>query len=311
MPDMVRPPVLWFNGRIVPWAEATVHVWSEVATRGTNVFEGLRAYRDDAAGVHRLVSLDAHLRRLLESAKLLRLPTTHVSRESLTEAIFALIAALDEPSHLYVRPTVYVEEGRHADMAMGAYVVAFPVARAAGVERGLRCCISTWRRASDAVLPPRIKSGAAYQAFRLSAIEAAERGFDEAILLGHDGDVTEATGATVFAVRGGVAVTPPVSSSILESITRGHAMRLLAGMGVETVERPLNRTELYVADEVFLAGTLAEIAPVVGVDGLAVGDGRPGPVATACRDRYLAICEGREPDAGGWLTAVPAAARAS
>ncbi len=303
---MERPQVLWFNGRLVPWDEARVHVWSEVAVRGTNVFEGLRAYWDAAAAVHRLVSLDAHLRRLFESAKLLRLPAEHVTRESLTGAIFALVAALGERRHLYVRPTVYVEDGRHRDMVMGAYVVAFPVARPAGVEDGIRCCVSSWRRASDAVFPPRIKSGAAYQAFRLSAMEAEERGFDEAILLDQGGDVAEATGATVFVVRCGVAATPPVSSSILESVTRRHAQRLLRELGVETVERPVNRSELYVADEVFLTGTLAEITPVVGVDGHAVGEGRPGPVATACRDRYLAICEGRQPDLDGWLTAVPA-----
>jgi branched-chain amino acid aminotransferase len=309
-----RPPVLWFNGRLVSWDEGVVHVWSEVAIRGTNVFEGLRAYWDASAGCHRLVSLEAHLARLFQSARLLRLPTEHVTAAGLRDAVFALIGALGERSHLYVRPTIYVEEGRHGhrsgEMVMGAYVVAFPVPRALAVHSGIRCCVSSWRRASDAVFPPRIKAGAAYLAFRLSSIEASERGCDEAILLDQAGDVAEATGASVFVVRDGVVYTPPVSSSILESITRRHAIRLLAAMGVDVRERAVNRTELHVADEVFLTGTLAEITPVVELDGRPVAEGLPGPVAAACRDRYLAICEGREPDVDGWLTVVPGDGRA-
>jgi branched-chain amino acid aminotransferase len=304
-----RPAILWFNGAIVPWDQGTVHVWSELAIRGVSVFEGLRSYWSAEDRCHNLVALDLHLKRLYESARIMRLPVD-TDASTLTRAIYDLIAALGHDEHLYVRPTLYVDSGRYAasgrDVVCGAYIVAFPVPRAQATLMGARCCVSTWRRASDLTMPPRAKAGAAYQAFRLPLIEAQQRGFDDAILLNDRGTVAEATGAAVFIVRDGDIITPPATSGILESITRRLVIDLLrTEYGRSVIEREIDRTELYVADEIFMCGTLAEVQPVVEIDDLVVGGGAPGPVTTAVRDRYQAHCESPVGDRPTWLTAVP------
>jgi branched-chain amino acid aminotransferase len=303
-----KPELAWFNGRVVPWHEARVHVWSELAIRGTNVFEGLRAYWNEREERYYLLSLDPHLRRLYQSGRLLRFPP-HLSVEVFRRAIFDLLTALDLREHAYVRPTIYIEEGRYGfepgEIDMGAYVVAFPTPRPAQTLRGARCCVSSWRRSGELVFSPRIKAGAAYQAFRLPLIEAHERGFDDAILLNADDKVAEASGAAVFIIRDGTIITPPVTAGILESISRRNVIELLrAEHGKTVVEREIDRTELYIADEIFMCGTLCEIQPVIAVDGYTIGDGTPGPLTTVYRDRYFQICESGAEAPYGWLTPV-------
>ncbi|MGW4365721.1 aminotransferase class IV [Nocardia takedensis] len=298
-----RPPLIWFDGAIRPWHEATVHVWSELATRGANVFEGIRCYRRSDGSFHGL-DVDRHLRRLADSAALLRIPVPYPVDE-LRRAIADLTVAIGGAEHLYLRPTVYLAQGRlatGADAEVGAYVVAVPVPRDSG--RGVRCCVSGWRRASDQVFPPRIKSGAAYLMFRLPLLEARERGCDEAILLNDAGMVGEATGANVMLVKNGRLLTPPVSAGILPGITRDNLMTMAReDLGIEVEERDITRAELYLADEVLLCGTLCEVEPVLEIDGRVVGDGTPGPVSGLLRDHYRALCDGDRPDRRGWLTA--------
>ncbi len=302
------PPVIWFNGAIRPWAEATVHVWTELATRGANVFEGIRAYQHPD-GHHRVLSGAAHLRRLFESAALLRMPTAY-SQEALVAAIDDLLVAFAGQGHLYLRPTLYVEHGRNgvdlSDTVTGAYVAALPVRRPDKVSDGIRVCVSTWRRGGDLVFSPLIKAGSAYHAFRLPLLEARDMGADEAILLNEQGRVTEATGANLFMVRGEQVITPPLSAGILAGITRSNLIEVLEqDLGLEVIERDIPRTELYLADEVFLCGTLAEVVPVVAIDGRSVGTCLAGPVTAAARNRYLGICDGLIPDTYGWF-GVPA-----
>lgn len=308
------PAVLWFNGKLVPWREATVHVWSEVAARGANVFEGIRCYRQ-TDGSFCLVSLEQHLDRLSDSARLMSISSPY-PRSELMAGIFELVREIAGDQHIYVRPTTYVEYGRYGDCdddaVYGAYIVAFPVPRSKAAHDGARCCVSSWRRTSDLSMSPLIKAGAAYQAFRLPGIEARRRGCDEAILLNDRGHVAEATGAAIFTVRRGEVSTPPLSAGILDSITRRHAMTLVEdSLGQRVRERDIPRTELYLSDEVFLAGTLSELTPVLLIDSRPVGDGQIGPVTRAVRDRYFAICEGRLPDRWDWLTPVPGPASAA
>jgi branched-chain amino acid aminotransferase len=303
------PPLIWFNGRIVPWEAATVHVWSELAVRGASVFDGLRAYWHRERGQHYVLSMDDHLRRLFDSAKILKMPT-EATPELLRDAIFDLLRALDIREHAFVRPTLFIESGRYgfrkADTTTGTFIVAFPLPRPAQCLHGARCCVSSWTRATDRSVPPRVKAGAFYQGYRLARIEAIERRMDDAIFLNERGTVAETTNCSIFIVRQGKIFTPPTTADILESVTRQNLMRLIPQeFGVEVVEREINRTELYIADEIMIAGTLSEIQPVVEVDGYKIGTGVPGPITTAIRDRYFAICESGPDASWPWLTAIP------
>ena len=303
-----KPTHLWFNGAVVPWADGQVHVWSELAIRGASVFEGIRLYWHEPSRCHYALALDEHIDRLFRSARLLRLPTS-MTPASLEQAIWDLVAVLDEPNHLYLRPTLYLEEGRYAyrpeDVVAGTYVVGFPVPRT-DRDAGVRVLVSSWRRMPDSVLPPRIKAGGAYLAFRLPLVEAHTRGFDDAILLNERDKVAEATGTALVIVRRGRAVTPPVTAGVLESITLARALRLLSDdLGIPVEEREVDRSELYDADEMFLCGTLAEIRPVVVVDDLELSGGQPGPITTALADRYAEICLAGPDAPPGWLRAAP------
>jgi branched-chain amino acid aminotransferase len=191
---------------------------------------------------------------------------------------------------MYVRPTIFVEEGpfsaKATDMTVGMYVVAFPVARPQQRPAVVRCMISSWARASDLSGMPRAKSGAIYANMRLPRIEAAERGFDDALLLNANGTVAEATGACLFIVRDGRLCTPQVTDSILEGVTRNTVLGIARDLGHPVQERAIDRTELYVADEVFSAGTLSEISAIPSVDDVVVGDGRAGEITVALVNAY-------------------------
>lgn len=287
------------NGNVVPWENGLVHIWSETAIRATNVFEGLRAYWLSDRNCWRIVDWTEHLRRLARSAKLIRIP------HSYTESYFALavrqlLAALPYRENLYVRPTIYVEYGpftaRPEDVDPGAYVVAFPLSPANSSPRILRCLVSSWRRAGDLTSIPRAKSGAIYNNIRLAKIEASERGFDEAVMLNNAGTVAELTGACIFIVRNGVIATPPVTAGILEGITRSWVLRQAQHLNISVQERTIDRTELYIADEVFSAGTLTEICPVGQIDDLTIGSGGVGEITRVMMAAHKARTSGEGDD---------------
>jgi branched-chain amino acid aminotransferase len=302
---LTSPDQIWFNGSVVPWESARLHAWSEAATRGASVFEGIRAYWHAGTGTYWGLSVPEHLNRLYRSARLLRFPPT-TGPDRLTAGITDLLTALDYRCDAYVRPTLYLDDSHGGgagalDVTTGSYVACFRAPRPAGTP-ALRCGVSSWRRPGDLTLSPRIKSGAGFLSLRLPRIEAAERGFDDMIMLNDRDTVAEATGANVFVVRDGVAITPPVAVGLLEGVTRAHLLRLLPqSLGVPAVEREIGRSELYAADEVFLCSTLHEITPVVEVDGVPVGEGKPGPVTLLAREHYLAVCGGGPDAEPGWL----------
>jgi branched-chain amino acid aminotransferase len=296
---------MWFNGQIVRWAEARVHIWSETAARGANVFEGIRAYWHEETATYYACALPEHLRRLYQSAKLLRFPTAF-GADALSQAMADLLYALDFDAHAYLRPTLYLDDSFGGgvgalDVTAGAYVLCFRMPHP-DAATGIRCGVSTWHRPSDLTLSPRVKSGAGFMSLRLARIEAAERGFDDAILLNERGTVAEASGDNIFIVRSGVAITPPVGVGLLEGVTRGLLVRLLPeALGIPVVEREIGRSELYAADEVFLCGTLHEIQPVIDIDGFVVGEGSPGPVTVRLRELYRRHCQAGPEAPAGWL----------
>lgn len=308
-----EPGTIWWNGDLVPWGEARVHVTSEVATRGANVFEGVRAYRQAGDGHSALVHPRRHFARLSRSARLVRFPpeqaTVHLAR--MRDGIGELVRALGAGEDLYLRPTLYIERGRYgwrsADTELGSYIAAYPTG--ARPDRPLACIVSSWRRGGDLAISPLVKAGAAYQAFRLPRIEAELAGADEAILLNDANTVAETGGAAVFIVRDGAAVTPPLADAVLDGITRGVVIELLWELGVRVVERSIPRTELYAAEEAFLCGTLDEVRAIGSIDGIELG-GAPGPVTAAVRGAYLDACTGLRvaPDAEMLVTVAPAGA---
>ncbi len=313
--DAYIPELIWFNGSLVRWEDAKVHVWSELAIRGASVFEGIRAFWKPEEQRYYILDLESHVRRLNESARLLKFPVATDFHATL-QAIGSLLTALDLREHAYIRPTLYIDQGRYGsrpeETLSGMHIAAFPSPHSDALYRGIRCAVSSWRRSSELNLSPRIKAGGSYMAFRLPFIEARERGFDDVILLNNRDTVSESSGAAVFVLKGSVVATPPLSSGILESITRRRIISLLRDeFFIEVQEREIVRTELYTADEVFLCGTLCEVQPVVGIDGYTLGDGISGPLTTRCRDYYIDICESGASAPSGWLTPVAAIEKTS
>lgn len=298
---MTQPPspLVFFNGSVVPWDQAQVHVYSETAVRGMNVFEGVRAYWNADRAEWRLLLWRQHLERLMESARILRLGHDFTP-ETFMDGLHSLLKALPFREDLYVRPTIYAEHGRYGlpgeDTRTGMYIVAFRVPSGLDEVARIRCCVSSWRRTSDLDVPPRVKSGASYQQFRLPKIEAARSGCDDAILLNARGTVAELTGAALFIVRKGALVSPPAAAGTLESLTRELVVTLARRSGMEFIEREVERTELYVASEVFATGSLLEIAAVTEIDGQRVGDGAPGQMTRNLAERYRRIARRQDSD---------------
>jgi branched-chain amino acid aminotransferase len=260
-----RPRWVYFQGDLRPWEEATLHVSCEAVTRGLNVYEGLKGYWQEGKREFGIVALRRHYERLTRSARLLHIPVP-VTCEGFQDACSKLVRALYEPDKdMWVRATLYVVEGHWgegtvADLVLTAYHQEKrpPVAVSVGV--------STWQRASDISVPPRIKTSTNYQVARLARIEGRSRGFSDMILLNQYGRVAEATGACVVLVRDGCVITPPASEGRLESITLEIVRKICQSLAIPFIERPVDRTETYIADELRLVGTLAELTPINRVD---------------------------------------------
>ena len=260
-----QPRLVYFQGEIRPWEEATLHVSTEAVNRGLNVFEGLKGYWQADERAFGVVEMRRHFERLTRSARLLHIPVP-VTYDEFQNACAKLLRALYErDKDMWVRAALYVVEGHWgegtvADLVLTAYhqEKQAPAPISVGV--------STWQRSSDITLSPRIKTSTNYQVARLARIEGRKRGFSEMILLNQYGRVAEATGACVLVVRDGCVITPPAFEGRLESITVEIVRRICQSLAIPFIERPIDRTELHIADEIRLVGTLAELAPVTRVD---------------------------------------------
>lgn len=265
MTQLQRPKFVYMKGKLVPWDEATLHVGCEAVARSLNVFEGLKGYWQPD-GRFGIVMLRRHYERLHRSARLLRLPWEQ-TYEEYQQAVNELVSALVEPSRdMWARTTLFAIEGHWgegnvADLVITAYhqdkVVPPPI----------NLGVSTWQRSGDLALPARVKAGTNYQVARLARMEGRDRGCQEMVLMNQWGRVAETTGACVLLVREGVVYTPPASEGALESITLDIVEALALSMGVKFVVRPIDRTELLIADELAICGTLAEITLVNSVEG--------------------------------------------
>jgi len=294
---------IWMNGRLVLQAEAVLPVNSAAVFYATNVFEGLRAYWNERDGELYGFRLADHFARLRESMKMMRFSVPY-SDDELFEAVRAVLAGNEVQEDVHMHLVAYVGgAGLDATSPTGLYINP---RRRPRVEEGagLKCCVSSWARTSDNAIPIRLKCGANYQNGRLATLQAKADGYDQPLLLNKEGHVAEGTGATFFMVRKGRLVTPPVTADILESITRTTLMDSicpeLLGMGV--VEREIDRTELYVADEAFLCGSGYEITPIVSIDRFPLGDGKVGPITSRLLRAYMDIVRGVDKRFPEWRT---------
>ena len=300
---------LWLNGAIVPWADGTIHVASEVVKNGANVFEGIRGYWNDEQRELYLFRVNDHLQRLRQSAKILRLQWLYSFAE-LEQAILDLIRRNKYNETIHVRPVIYFGEGdryswRPEQIETGAFIVAIPGPHKPSVQTGVRSCISTWRRNSDVASPSRVKAGPNYHNSRLATMEADLNGFGIPIMLNDRGRISESPGSCYMMVRDGVLITPPVTADILESVTRLTVMQLAREeLGLEVVEREVDRTEAYIAEESFFCGSGHEIVPIISVDHYEVGDGQVGPITRQVQKLYFDVVSGRVPRYKHWLTPV-------
>lgn len=297
---------IWIRGEIIRQSEANVSVLSPMAQFGLNVFEGIRCYWNNETGELYAFRLKEHLDRLMLSCRLLRLTSPHTPKE-IEGFMKAAVLANDFQTDIAVRMTIFGDgQGTWSTCEPVSMFIA-PMAKSrTRLEKipSLKACISSWERINDNALPPRAKVGANYINGRYAHLQARHDGYDLPIFLGQDGKVSEGAGACLFMVRNGQMVTPPTTSSVLESITRDTLIVLAREAGMTVVERPVDRTELYLADEVFLCGSAAEVSPIGSIDGYLLGQGQPGPYTVSLLKSYLAVASGENLAHKEWRTVV-------
>ncbi|PWS35596.1 branched-chain amino acid aminotransferase [Falsiroseomonas bella] len=310
-------PFVWLDGKLVSWEQATMHVATECVLRGENVFEGIRAYWSEAEQELFLFRHADHIARLRQGAKIMRM-TIPYSDTEIEAASLELIRACGYSGQVHYRPVAYFDMGNLTDylpseIRTGMFILAFSMPTTKAVHEGVASCVSTWRRNSDLASPSRIKAGSNYHNSRLAYIDARLNGFQIPILLNEAGKVAEGPGACFMMVRHGKLITPPVTADILESITRETLIELArAELGLEVIERDIDRTELYICDEAFFCGSGHEVTPINSVDRYEVGDGKPGPLTRRIQKLYFDVVSGAVPQYRHWLRPVlGGAARAS
>ena len=303
---MANPKYSCFEGEIIPFDDAKLSIVTPAVKYAAHVFEGLRGYWNADQGEMYIFRMADHLERLRESMKIMRFDAEY-SDGYLSDCLFRLIQANELREDVHIRLSAFIDgDGEmNAPGPVVLAITALPKGRMVKETGGLNCCVSSWTRISDQASPPRVKCAANYFNGRLAYMQANADGYDSAIILNAGGKVAEAPGACVYIIRAGVPVTPAVTEGILESITRATVAQLFAEyFDLVTEEREIDRTELYVAQEMFLCGTGYQVLPIISVDRLNVGDGEIGPLTTAMNEKYTAIARGDIPDHGEWRTPV-------
>lgn len=304
-------PVVWKNGEVVKWEDANIHVMSHVVHYGSSVFEGIRCYNTSQGSA--VFRLPEHIQRLLNSAKIYRMDPPY-SREELCDATVDLIRE-SELDSCYIRPVVFrgldLENPSFGVYGMNnpidTYIAMWQWGKYLGeeaLENGIDVCVSSWNRITSNSMPAMAKAGANYMNSQLIKMEAKILGFAEGIALDDRGFVSEGSGENLFIVNNGKLITPPLGASILPGITRDSVIQIAREMGIEVIETSIQRSALYLADELFFSGTAAEISPIRSVDHIKVGSGKRGDITKAIQDEFFAIIDARRPAPNNapWLT---------
>ncbi len=299
---------IWFKGQIMNVNDAKVNVLSPTSQFGLNVFEGIPCYWNDEQKQLYAFRLDDHYDRLSRSARLIQLDCKY-TREDFRKALIDTIKANEYDENLSVRQTLFVDGfgswGSEGPVEM--FVAPIPRGRTSAEynKKGLNCCVTSWRRISDENLSPRIKCGANYINSRVGQREALRNGYDTCIFLNELGKVAEGPGSCFFMINGNQLITPRLTDSVLESITRDTVIKLATEeLGMEFVERTIDRTELYLADETFLCGSAMEVTQIYTIDRYPIGTGGQGEKTKAIHMKYLEAASGKLENRKGWLTAI-------
>lgn len=300
---------VWMDGEIVPWNDARIHVSADAVLRGASIFEGMRAYWHVGERQLYIFRNEEHLRRLRQSAKIMRMSIPYTD-EQLTESFISLIRKNRFTDNVHFRPVVYFDAGEPnawepSEIRTGAFVLAFSRPPSPNATKGIQSCVSSWRRNSDNASPSRIKAAGNYHNSRLAHVDARTKGFGAPVMLNDRGEVAESPSSCFMMVRDGVVITPPVNADILESVTRDTLIKLYRNeMGIEVVERDIDRTELYIADEAFFCGSGAEVIPILGIDHYPIGDGTVGVLTKNIQKEYFSIAVDKFGKYSSWLTPV-------
>lgn len=299
--------VVWKNGKLIPWKDATIHLASHVVHYGSCLFEGLRAYETPKGTA--IFRLKDHTRRLYNSCKIYRMSVPY-TEDQFNAAVVECVRANKLPA-CYIRPIVY----RGYNM-LGVNPFPNPVDCAVlvwewgkylgpeALENGIDVCVSSWWRMAPNTFPAMAKAGANYMNSQLIKMEAMLDGYEEGIALNIRGHVSEGSGENLFLVVDGAVLTPPLSSSVLPGITRDTIVTLFREMGLRVIEETIPREMLYVAEEAFFTGSAAEVTPIRSIDKITIGSGKRGPLTEKVQKAFFEIIDGRRPDAHGWLTFV-------
>ena len=301
-------PMAYLRGEFMPLVDAKLGVMTHAFNYGTAVFEGIRGNWNEEQGQLYLFRVREHVERLRQSSKIMRMEL-RATDDELVAQIHELAERSGLREDVYIRPIVYKSSEvlgvRMHDLEDDYLLYLAPFGAYLDPEAGARCITSSWRRVDDTSIPARAKVNGLYVNNAMAKTEAQLSGFDEAILLNQDGHVSEGSGENIAIIRRGVLITPPPQDNILEGITLETALQVAREhLGLEVQQRSIDRSELYIADEVFMTGTAAHVTPVVEVDRIPIGDGRPGPVTKQLQDRYFQAITGRLPQYAEWLTPV-------
>jgi branched-chain amino acid aminotransferase len=295
---------IWHNGQLIPWEQANIHVMSHVVHYGSSIFEGIRCYRQkDGAGVFRL---HEHMQRFLDSGKIYRMELPFTV-EQLNAAVVDVIEA-NGVTPCYIRPVAFRGYGEIGinplKSPVEVYVANFPWGKYVPGNEGANVCVSSWNRHAPNTMPTLSKAGGNYLNSQLIRMEADINGYDEGIALDVNGLISEGSGENLFIVRNGTLYTTPLSSSVLNGITRDSILVLARALGIPVLEQALPRELLYICDEAFFTGTAAEVTHLRSVDRILVGDGTMGPITSALHKAFFDIVNGNAPDKYNWLTPV-------
>ncbi|RKX23430.1 MAG: branched chain amino acid aminotransferase [Candidatus Zixiibacteriota bacterium] len=304
---MNKSEYIWMNGELVKWEDARIHVLSHVVHYGSSVFEGMRAYKSEKGPI--LFRLGEHSKRLINSAKIYRMDIPY-SAEQIDQAIIDLIS-VNKLEGSYVRPVVFRGYGSlkvdPSDCPVDFVIATWPWGQYLGedaLEKGVKVCVSSWRRLASDTMPAMAKAGGNYLSSQLIKLEARRLGFEEGIGLDYHGHVSEGSAENIFLIKGDTLMTPPFTASVLPGITRDTVMTIARDMGYKVVEQNIPREMLYLVDEVFFTGSAAEISPIAEIDEIKVGEGKRGPITKKLQEAFFDIVEGRAEDKYGWLTYV-------
>lgn len=306
-----QPPYAYLSGQFLPLNDAKVSIKNPAFLYGISLFEGIRGYWLPESRQISIFRLEDHYRRLLNNSRLFHLTPT-ASLDELCELTIELILKNQHTSDIYIRPTLF-QGGESVTPMMNQATADFciwtqPLGEYIDISKGLNVCVSTWRRVSDNAIPARAKAGGAYMNTALAITDARSMGFDDAIFLTDAGTVSEGSAMNLFLIKDGLLHTPGKTDDILEGITRDTLITIVKNeLGMETLERTIDRTELYQADEAFFCGTGAQVAPIAHIDGRPVGSGKPGPLTQKIQALYFDVVKNKYPQYKHWsrLVTIP------